>query len=64
MWIKALEIKILSKSNLLFASSTILACFFLLFLIIDLYILIFEVIAQIFISTAQYARTTNNETKQ
>ena len=41
--------------SLVFASNTILSCFFLFFLIIDLYLLIPTVVAQIFIPTAELA---------
>ena len=46
--IKTLETKIPMLFNLDFANNTILSCFFLFFLIIDLYFLIPAVIAQIF----------------
>ena len=46
--IKALEIKTYMLFNLDFANNTILSCFFLFFLIIDLYFLIRAVITQIF----------------
>ena len=45
---KALEIKTSMLFNLDFDNNTILSCFFLFFLIIDLYFLIPAVIAQIF----------------
>ena len=45
---KALEIKTFMLFNLDFASNTILSCFYLFFLIIDLYFLIPAAIAQIF----------------
>ena len=41
--------------NLIFASDTILSCFFLFFLVIDLYFLIAAVNAQIFNPTAEVA---------
>ena len=55
---KALEMKTSTVFNLVFASNTILSCFFLFFLIIDLYFLIpgviFKVIpAHIFNPTAE-----------
>ena len=46
--IKALEIKILIVFTLAFTGNTISSCFFLFFLIIDLYFLIPAMIAQIF----------------
>ena len=46
--IKALEIKIFMLFELVFANNTTLSCFFFFFLIIDLWILIPAVIAQIF----------------
>ena len=46
--IKDLEIKTSIRFNLEFANKTILSCFFFFFLIIDLYLLIPAVIAQIF----------------
>ena len=45
---KALEIKTFMLFNLDFASNTILSCFYLFFLIIDLYFLIPAAIAQVF----------------
>ena len=51
--IKALEIKTSMLFNLDFANNTILSCFFFFFLIIDLYFLIPEVIAQIFNQIAE-----------
>ena len=42
--IKALEIKTSSVFNLVFADNTILTCFFLFSLVIDLYVLILPVI--------------------
>ena len=53
--IKALEMKASIVFKLAFANNTILLCFFLLFLIIDLYFLITAVIAQTFNSTAELA---------
>ena len=41
--------------NLFFASNTILSCFFLFFLFIDVYFLILAVIANIFNLTAELA---------
>ena len=46
--IKALEIKTPTLFNLDFANNTILSCFFLFFLIIDLYFLITAAFAQFF----------------
>ena len=46
--IKVLEIKTSLLFNLDFANNTILPCFFLFFLIIEFYVLILAVIAQIF----------------
>ena len=47
-WIETLEIKTFLLFNLDFSNSTVLSCFFLFFLIADLYLLIPAVIAQIF----------------
>ena len=52
--IKALEIKTSVPFNLDFGNNTILLCFVFFFLIIDLYILIPAVIAQIFDSVAEF----------
>ena len=46
--IKVLEIKTSLLFNLDFANNTILPCFFLFFLVIEFYVLILAVIAQIF----------------
>ena len=51
--IKALKIMTFMLFNLDFANNTILLCFFLVFLIIDLYFLIPAVIAQIFNTIAE-----------
>ena len=51
--VKALEIKTSMLFNLDFASNTILSCFFVFFLIIDLYFLIPAVVPQIFNPIAQ-----------
>ena len=61
--IKAFEIKILIAFNLLFASSTILSCFFFFFLIIDLYFLSPAIIAQIFNPTADPIEMLTKEAK-
>ena len=50
---KALQIKISISCNFGFASNTILSCFFVFFIIIDLYFLIPAVIAQTFIPIAE-----------
>ena len=49
-------------ANLAFPSHTILSCFFLFFLIIDLYFLIPAVIAHIFNLTAELAMPTGTPT--
>ena len=52
--------------NLVFASNTILSCFFFFFLIFDLWFLIPAVIAQFFIPTPKltiHIRIPNKETK-
>ena len=64
--IKVIEIKTSMLFNLDFASSTILSCFFFFFLIIDLYFLIPEAIAQIFNPIAEFVipiRTPIKEVK-
>ena len=56
-----MEIKAIKTSmvfNLVFASNTILSCFFFFFLIIDLYILTPAVITEIFIAIAELAIPT------
>ena len=53
--IKALEIKTSTIFNLVFANNTILSCFFLLFMIIDLYFLIAAVNTQMFNPTSKLA---------
>ena len=62
--IEASEIKTSTLFNLVFANNTILPCFFLFLLIIDLYFLIMAVIAQIFILTAELAIPTGIPTKE
>ena len=62
--IKALEIKTSIVFNLVFASNTILSCFFFFVLIIDLHFLIPAVTAQIVDPSAELAiptETTINE---
>ena len=49
--------------KLVFANKTILSCFFFFFLIIDLYLLIPSVFAQIFIPTAELVIPTEIPTK-
>ena len=51
-------------SNLSFPSNSILSCFLLFFLIIDLYSLIPAVIAQIFIPTVELAIPTGTSTNE
>ena len=62
--IKALEIKIFTLFNLDFVNNTILSCFFLFFLIIDLHFLIPAVIAQIFHPIAELLVPTGIPTKE
>ena len=50
--------------NLVFTSNTILSCFFLFFLISDLYFLIPAVIAHIFNATAELAVPIGRPTKE
>ena len=50
--------------NLIFTNITILSGFVLFFLIIDLYFLIFAVIAQVFISTAKLVILVGIPTKE
>ena len=61
---KALEIKTLIASNLVFASDAILSCFFHFFLIIGLYLLNPAVSAQIFNPTAEPAKPTGTPTNK
>ena len=61
--IKALEIKTSMLFNLNFANNTILLCFFLFFLIIDLYILIAVVITQVFNPILELAVNSNQRNK-
>ena len=62
--IKALEIKTLFSLNFVFASNTSLSCFFLFFLVIDLYFLIPAVIPQIIIPTAKLSIPTLTPTDE
>ena len=62
--IKVLEIKTAMLFNLDFASNTILLCFFVFFLIFDLYFLIAPVITQIFNPTAELAIPIDITTKE
>ena len=50
--------------TLVFASNTILSCFFFFFLIIDLYFLIPAVITEIFIVIPEFAISTGIPTKE
>ena len=50
--------------NFVFANNTILSCFFFLFLIIDLYLLILAFIAQIFDSAAELVIPIGIPTKE
>ena len=50
--------------NLSFPNNTILTCFFLFFLIIDLYLLIAAVTAQAFIPTAELVIQTGTQTNE
>ena len=52
-WIKVLKIKTSISFNLVFPRNTVLSYFFLFFLLIDLYLLIPTVVAQIFNPTAE-----------
>ena len=61
--IKALEIKTSMLFNLNFANNTILLCFFLFFLIFDLYILIAVVITQVFNPILELAVNSNQRNK-
>ena len=58
-----MEIKTFSLFDLVFASNTILSCFFFFFLIIDLKFLPPAVIADIFIATAELAMFIGIATK-
>ena len=62
--IKALEIKTFMLFSLDFGSKTILSCLFFFFLIIDLYLLIPEVISQIFNPIAELIIPTRIPTKE
>ena len=62
--IKALEIRTSIVFNLSFPNNTILSCFFFFFSIIDLYLFIPAVIAQIFNRTAELVRPTGTQTNQ
>ena len=62
--IKNLEIKASIVFNLDFANNTILSCFFLFLLIIDLYFLIPAVITQIFYPTAKFTIPTGAPTEE
>ena len=62
--IKVLEIKISIVFNLVFAIDTILSCFFIFFLITDLYFLIAAVNVQIFKPVAEPAITIGIPTNQ
>ena len=61
---KALEIKTSMPFNLEFANNTILSCFFFFLLIIDLYFLILEAIAQIFNPIAEIVIPIRMQTKE
>ena len=50
--------------NLVFPSSTISPCFFIFFLIIDLYFLILAVTAQIFLPTVELVIPTGSQTNE
>ena len=62
--IKALEIKTFMLFNLVFDSNTILSCLFIFFLVIDLYVLVHAVCAQIFNSNAELKMGTKLPTKE
>ena len=62
--IKALEIKTFMLFNLDFGSRTILSCLFFFSLIIDLYLLIPEVISQIFNPIAELVIPIRIPTKE
>ena len=62
--IKALEIKISIVFNLVFAENAISSCFFIFFLIIDLYFLITPVIVQTFNPVAELAIPTGTPTSK
>ena len=61
---KALEIKTCMLFNLVFAKNTILSCFFLFFLIIDLYFLIPAVTVQFSNSTAKFVISTGTSNRK
>ena len=58
------EQRLIFPSDLVFASNTILSCFFFFFLIIDLNFLTPAVIADIFIATAELAMFIGIPTKE
>ena len=62
--VQALEIKTSIPFNLVFANNTILSCLFFFFLIIDLYILLAAVIAQIFNPTPELVILIGIPTKE
>ena len=62
--IKVLEIKTSLLFNLHFANNTILPCFFLFFLVIDLYFLMPPAIAQIFNPIAELVIPTGIPIKE
>ena len=64
MSLKSIEIRSSIISNFVFPNSTILSSFSLLFLIIDLYILIPVVIAQIFNPTVELVMPTGMQTNE
>ena len=61
---KALEIKTYILFSLVFASNTFLLCFFFFSLIIDLYVLIPVIVAQIFNPTARLGMPLGMPTKE
>ena len=62
--IVTLEIKTLTVFNLFFPENDTLSCFFLFFLMIDLYLLIPAIIAQIFNHTAEFVMPTGTLTNE
>ena len=62
--IKALEIKMSTVSNLVFASNTILSCFFFFFVTIDLYFLIPAIIMKVVIVAVEPEIPTGLPTKE
>ena len=62
--INAVEIRISIVFNLFFPNSTILSCFFYIFLLIELYFLIPSVITQIFIPTEELVISTETATNK